>query len=74
LLARAVFQLPKNTRTARLALYDRAEVALNTVLLHPQISDEQATVERLALGRAIGKIEQDALARAALLRRISECL
>jgi len=55
-------------------LYDRAEVALNTVLLHPEISDEQATVERLALGRAIGKIEQDALARAALLRRISECL
>jgi hypothetical protein len=28
LLARAVSQLPKNTRTARLALYDRAEVAL----------------------------------------------
>jgi hypothetical protein len=74
LLARAVFQLPKNTRAARLALYDRAEVALNTVLLHPEISDEQATVERLALGRAIRKIEDDALARAALLRRMSECL
>jgi hypothetical protein len=55
-------------------LYDRAEVALNTVLLHPEISDKQATVERLALGRAIRKIEHDALARAALLRRISECL
>jgi hypothetical protein len=41
LLARAVSQLPKNTRTARLALYDRAEVALTAALLHPEISDEQ---------------------------------
>jgi hypothetical protein len=49
LLARAVSQLPKNTRTARLALYDRAEVALNAVVLHPEISDEQATFERLVL-------------------------
>ena len=70
LLARAVFQLPKNTRTARLALYDRAEVALNAVLLHPEISDEQATFERLALERAIHKIEHDALARAASLQRL----
>ena len=74
LLARAVLQLPKNTRTARVALYDRAEVALNTVLLHPEISDEQATFERLAFGRVIRKIENDALARVALLRRISERL
>ena len=70
LLARAVSQLTKNTRTARLALYDRAEVALNSVLLDPEIFDEQATFERLALERAIRKIENDALARAASLQRL----
>ena len=70
LLARAISQLPRNTRTARLALYDRAEVALNAVLLQPEISDEQATFERLALVRAIRKIEHDALARVASLQRL----
>ena len=70
LLARAISQLPRNTRTARLALYDRAEVALTAALLHPEISDEQATFERLALVRAIRKIEHDALARAASLQRL----
>jgi len=52
LLARAVFQLPKNTRAARLALYDRAEVALNTVLLHPEITGQIFQCFRQALGRA----------------------
>jgi len=51
-------------------LYDRAEVALNSVHLDPEISDEQATFERLALERAIRKIENDALARAASLQRL----
>ena len=61
LIARAVAELPNNTRDARLALYDRAEIALTVNLLEdPEISDEQAAVERLAFERAIIKIEGDA--------------
>src|SRR5919206_4090337 len=42
LIARAVSKLPNDTRDARLALYDRAEIALTAELLqHPEISDEQ---------------------------------
>jgi hypothetical protein len=60
-MARAVARLPNNTRDARLALYDRAEIALTVKLLEdPEISDEQAAVERLAFERAIIKIEGDA--------------
>src|SRR5690242_18432830 len=60
-MARAVGGLPNNTRDARLALYDRAEIALTVELLKdPEISDEQAAVERLAFERAIIKIEGDA--------------
>ena len=60
-IARAVARLPKNTRDARFALYDRAEVELARELLQdPKISDEQAAIERLALERAIRKIESDA--------------
>src|SRR5205823_4967352 len=59
-MARAVGGLPNNTRDARLALYDRAEIALTVKLLEdPEISDEQAAVERLAFERAIIKIEGD---------------
>jgi hypothetical protein len=59
-IARAVSKLPNNTREARLALYDRAEIALTAELLQDlEISDEQAAVERLALERAIRKIEGD---------------
>src|SRR5215471_4548520 len=60
-IARAVARLPKNTRDARFALYDRAEVELARELLQdPKISDEQAAIERLALERAIRKLESDA--------------
>ena len=60
-IARAVSRLPNNTRDARLALYDRAEIALTAELLQdPKISDEQTAVERLALERAVCKIESDA--------------
>ena len=60
-IACAVSRLPNNTRDARLALYDRAEIALTVELLkEPEISDEQAAVERLAFERAIIKIEGDA--------------
>ena len=60
-IARAVSKLPGNTRDARLALYDRAEIALTAELLQDlEISDERAAVERLALERAIRKIEHDA--------------
>jgi hypothetical protein len=63
-IARAVARLPKNTRDARFALYDRAEVELAAELLRdPEISDEQAAIERLALERAIRKIEGDAQKR-----------
>jgi hypothetical protein len=65
LIARAVSQLPNNTRAARLALYDRAEVALTAAVLDPEISDEQAAVERFAFERAIRKIEHDALRKEA---------
>ena len=61
LIAQAVARLPSNTRDARLALYDRAEIALTVELLkHPEISDEQKAAERLAFERAIIKIEGDA--------------
>jgi len=60
-MARAVARLPSNTRDARLALYDRAEIALTIKLMKdPDISDQQAAVERLAFERAIIKIEGDA--------------
>jgi hypothetical protein len=60
LIARAVAELPNNTRDARLALYDRAEIALTVKLMDdPDISDEQAAVERLAFERAIIKVEGD---------------
>lgn len=60
-IARAVARLPNNTRDARLALYDRAEIALTVELMNnPQISEEQAALERLAFERAIIKIEGDA--------------
>ena len=60
LIARAVCKLPNNTRAARRALYERAEIAATAALLDPKISDEQAAVERLAFERAIRKIEGDA--------------
>jgi hypothetical protein len=57
-IAGAVSKLPNNTRDARLALYDIAEIALTSELLqHPEISDEQMAVQRLALEWAIRKIE-----------------
>jgi hypothetical protein len=60
-IARAVARLPQNTRGARFALYDRAEIALTAELIRdPGISDEQVAVERLALERAILKVERDA--------------
>jgi hypothetical protein len=60
-IARAVSRLPNNTLDARLAVYDRAEIALTAELLrHPQISDAQVAVERLAFEKAILKIEGDA--------------
>jgi hypothetical protein len=59
-IARAVSKLTNNTHDARLALYDRAELALTAELLqHPEISDEQMTVQRLALEWAIRKIESE---------------
>ena len=61
LIARAVCRLPNNTRAARLALYDRAEIAATAALLDLKVSDEQAAIERLAFERAIRKIEGDAL-------------
>ena len=57
LIARAVCKLPNNTRAARLALYDRAEIAATAALLDLKVSDEQAAIERLAFERAIRKIE-----------------
>jgi hypothetical protein len=60
LIARAVCKLPNNTRAARLALYDRAEIAATAALLDLKVSDEQAAIERLAFERAIRKIEGDA--------------
>jgi hypothetical protein len=63
-MARAVAKLPKNTRDARFALYDRAEIALGAELLrNPNISDDQVAIARLALERAILKIEGDARKR-----------
>jgi hypothetical protein len=45
-IAGAVSRLPNNTRNARLAVYDRAEVALTAELLrHPEMSDKQVAVE-----------------------------
>ena len=63
-IAGAVSKLPNNTRDARLALYDIAEIALTSELLqHPEISDEQMAVQRLALEWAIRKIESAARKR-----------
>jgi hypothetical protein len=61
-IARAISRLPNNTREARQALYDRAGVALATLLLDetPEISDAQIAGERLALERAIRKVEREA--------------
>jgi len=60
-IAGAVSKLPNNTREARLALYDRAEIALAAELLqNPEVSDEQVAIERLALERAIHRVEDDA--------------
>jgi hypothetical protein len=60
-VARAVSKLPNNTREARLALYDRAEIVLTAELLQdPDISDERLMVERLALERAVRKVENEA--------------
>jgi hypothetical protein len=60
-LARAVSRLPNNTREARLALYDRAEIVLTAELLHDtNVSDERVMIERLAFERAILRIEGDA--------------
>jgi hypothetical protein len=59
-IARAVAKLPNNTRGARFALYDRAEIALTAELMQDGISDDRVAVERLALERAIIKIEHDA--------------
>jgi hypothetical protein len=60
-IARAVAGLPNNTRGARFALYDRAEIALTAELMQdPGISEERVALERLALERAILKIEGDA--------------
>jgi hypothetical protein len=59
-LTRAVCQLPNNTREARQALYDRAEVALVAELLQdPQVSEAQVAGERRAFERAIRMIERD---------------
>jgi hypothetical protein len=61
-LAGAVSRLPNNTRDARLALYDLAEIALTAELLNdPEISDEQVAEERLALESAIRRIESQVL-------------
>jgi hypothetical protein len=60
-IAGVVASLPHNTRDARMALYDRAEIALTAELLqHPEISDEQVAIERLAFEKAILKVEGDA--------------
>jgi hypothetical protein len=60
-IARAVSKLPNNTLEARRALYDRAEITLTAELLHdPNVSDERVMAERLALERAIRKIEGEA--------------
>jgi len=57
-IADAVSRLPNNTRDARLALYDLAEITLTAELLNcAEISDEQMAVERLAFERAMRKIE-----------------
>ena len=59
-IAGAVSKLPNNTPQARQALYDRAGIALGAELLHdPEISDEQVAGERLALERAMRKVEDD---------------
>jgi hypothetical protein len=59
-LVRAVSDLPNNTREARQALYDRAEVALAAELLQdPQLSEAQVADERLAFERAIRIVERD---------------
>jgi hypothetical protein len=61
-IARAVSNLPNNNRESRQALYDRAGVALATLLLDKgdQVSDTQIEGERLALERAIRKVEGEA--------------
>jgi hypothetical protein len=62
-IARAVSRLPNNTREARQALYDRAGVALAVQLLDEKdlpVSDAQLANERLALERAIRKVERAA--------------
>jgi hypothetical protein len=61
-IARAVSRLPNNTREARQALYDRAGVTLATLLIDeaPKVSDAQIAAERLALERAILKVEGEA--------------
>ncbi len=60
-IAGVVASLPHNTRDARMALYDRAEIALTAELLgHPEISDEQVAIERLAFEKAVLKVEGDA--------------
>src|SRR6185503_16474591 len=60
-IARAVSRLPNNTRDARLALYDLAEIALTAKLLEsPEISDDQMAAQRLALEWTIRKIESEA--------------
>jgi hypothetical protein len=60
-IAHAVSKLPNNSRDARLALYDVAEIALTAELLHhPEISDEQIAVQRIALECAVRKIESEA--------------
>jgi hypothetical protein len=59
-ITRAVSRLPTNTHAARQALYDRAAIAFAAELLQdPQVSDEQAAVERRALEGAIRKVERD---------------
>jgi|tagenome__1003787_1003787.scaffolds.fasta_scaffold20821375_1 hypothetical protein len=63
-LAQGVSDLPNNTYEARQALYDRSEVALAAELQQTVgLSDAEITHERLALHRAIRKIERDARTR-----------
>jgi hypothetical protein len=63
-IARAVSELPSNTREARQALYDRAAIAFAAQMLQeqdPPLSDEQIAIERLAFERAIRTVEREAL-------------
>src|ERR1700760_4488869 len=74
LIARAVEGLGKSTGEARRGLYERARSALVAQLrsVDPPLSESDITRERLALEKAIRKVEAEAARKARMEQRTGE--